>query len=192
MYTRYANAVRMLPREPRRLTFVLVEADPGVSPETLATAIHRQTGLRARSARAFKADTVRWYLVNSEDVGDMTAMLILAMTVGFGVTGVMLFMFTWENLKQYAVLHALGAARRVLLLMVTAQAGLCALLGVGLGIAICAGAGELVAWTGYPFRMMWFAPLLGATGVLAVSLMAAVVSIRPLMKLEPAMAFAGR
>jgi putative ABC transport system permease protein len=36
-------------------------------------------------------------------------MLILAMAVGFGVTGVMLYMFTNEHLKQYAVLRALGA-----------------------------------------------------------------------------------
>ena len=53
---------------------------------------------------------MRWYLVNSEDVGDIAAMLTLAICVGFGVTGVMLYMFTAENLKQYAVLKAMGAA----------------------------------------------------------------------------------
>jgi hypothetical protein len=51
---------------------------------------------------------VRWLLINS-DVGDIAAMLSLAMSVGFGVTGIMLYMFTRETLKQYAVLKAMGA-----------------------------------------------------------------------------------
>jgi hypothetical protein len=50
---------------------------------------------------------VRWLLINSEDVGDIAAMLSLAMSVGFGVTGIMLYMFTRETLKQYA--EAMGA-----------------------------------------------------------------------------------
>ncbi|MGH8123001.1 MAG: hypothetical protein ACREPT_09550 [Rudaea sp.] len=36
-------------------------------------------------------------------------MLTLAMTMGFGVTGVMLYMFTYEHQKQYAVLKTLAS-----------------------------------------------------------------------------------
>jgi len=39
-------------------------------------------------------------------------MLSMATSVGFGVTGVMLFMFTTESLKQYAVLKAMGATSK--------------------------------------------------------------------------------
>jgi putative ABC transport system permease protein len=39
---------------------------------------------------------------------------------------------------------------------------------------------------------MWFAPLVGAVGVLIVSLTAALISIRPVLKLEPGVVFAGR
>jgi putative ABC transport system permease protein len=42
-------------------------------------------------------------------VGDIASMLTLAITVGFGLTGVMLYMFTTENLRQYAVLNVMGA-----------------------------------------------------------------------------------
>ncbi|HHH72473.1 MAG TPA: ABC transporter permease, partial [Sulfuricurvum sp.] len=139
----------------------------------------------------FKADTVRWYLVNSEDVGDMTAMLILAMTVGFGVTGIMLYMFTYENLKQYAVLKAIGASDRMLLAMIFVQASVSALLGAFVGIAACAftGWGIEVSGLDYPFRFMWFGPLTGILGVLVVSLTAAAVSVRPVLKLEPGIVF---
>ncbi len=192
MYTSYANAQRILPAEPHRLTFVLVGAKSGTDPQALARRIEARTGLRARSSAQFKNDTVHWYLVNSEDVGDMASMLILAMTVGFGVTGVMLYMFTYENLKQYAVLKTLGATPRLLLAMVFAQSAICAVLGVGLGLGVCGIAGEIAMAVGYPFRMMWFTPLAGAAGVLLVSLTAAAISVRPVLKLQPGAVFAGR
>lgn len=192
IYTTYSQATHILPPERHTLTFVLVKAQPGVTAEQLAQRIQQRTGLRARSSKEFKADTVRWYLVNSEDVGDMAAMLTLAMTVGFGVTGVMLYMFTYENLKQYALLKAMGAMPQLLLTMVFIQAGLCALVGTGLGLGLCALVGEAVSAAGYPFRMMWFTPVAGIVGVLTVGLTAAIISIRPVMKLEPGVVFSGR
>lgn len=192
LYMTYANAARILPPERDLLTFVLVKARADISPEALAKRIELRTGLRARSSEAFKEDTVRWYLANSEDVGDMAAMLTLAMTVGFGVTGVLLYMFTYENLKQYAVLNAMGAMPRTLLAMIFVQSALCALIGTGLGLGICAIIGEVVAQAGYPFRMLWFTPLVGMVGVLLVSLVAAAISARPVLRLQPAVIFSGR
>lgn len=193
LYTTYSNALRILPARRKHLTFVMVEADPGTEPGKLAQRIERATGLRARTASAFKADTVRWYLVNSEDVGDMAAMLILAMTVGFGVTGVMLYMFTYENLRQYAVIKAMGAGPGMLTRMVFLQSVASALLGTGIGLGLCALIGQAVSSLfDYPFRMMWFTPIAGALGVLIVSLTAAAISIRPVLRLQPAVVFSGR
>ena len=192
LYTTWSNAARILLPERRQLTFVLATAASGVSPHELATRIHARTGLKARASDDFKADTVRWFLVNSEDVGDIGAMISLAMSVGFGITGVMLYMFTHESLKQYAVLKAMGATSKLLLTMIFVQAGLCALLGTGMGLGLCAITGQLAIWAGYPFRMMWFTPLLGGMMVLLVSVVAAAISARPVLKLEPAVVFAGR
>lgn len=175
------------------MTFVLVSAMPGVAPAELAERIQTRTGLRARTSDDFKADTVRWFLANSEDVGDVSAMLSLAITVGFGMTGVMLYMFTEENLKQYAVLKAMGATSRLLLTMIFVQSGLCALLGTGLGLGICAIVGQLAAESvGYPFRMMWFTPIFGSAMVILASAVAAAISVRPVLKMEPAVVFTGR
>jgi putative ABC transport system permease protein len=192
MYTTLSNADRILLPERRRLTFVLAAAASGVSPQKLATRIEAQTGLRARTADDFKADSVRWYLANSEDVEDVGWMLSLATVVGLGVTGVMLYMFTTESLWQYAVLSAMGATPRLLMAMIFIQAGLCGLLGTGLGIGLCAIVGRIAARGGYPFRMMWFTPLLGGTMVVLVSLVAAAVSARPVLKLQPMAVFERR
>jgi putative ABC transport system permease protein len=193
LYTTYANAGRILLPERHLMTFVLAKATPGVDPTILAKRIAARTGLRARTADQFIVDTVRWFFINSEDVGDIASMISIAMLVGFGVTGVMLYMFTEENLKQYAVLKAMGATPRLLLTMILAQAGLCALLGTGLGLGLCAIVGQIAAAEAdYPFRMMWFTPLFGGTMVILVSLVAAAVSARPVFKLHPGIVFAGR
>ena len=192
LYMTQSTATDALPPERNTLTFVLAKAARGVSAATLATRIAGRTGLRARSAADFKSDTVRWFLVNSEDVGDIAAMLTLAMTVGFGVTGVMLYMFTYEHQKQYAVLKAMGAQSRTVLSMVLVQAATCALLGTGIGIGLCGIVGDIVMRMGYPFRMMWFTPIIGMVGVLLVSLAAAALSARPILRLQPAVVFASR
>jgi putative ABC transport system permease protein len=193
LYTTYANALRILPPERHRMTFVLVTAAPGVSPAALAARIAARTGLRARTSAQFKDDTLRWLFINSEDVGDIASMISIAMLVGFGVTGVMLYMFTEESLTQYAVLKAMGATPRLLLSMILAQAGLCAVLGSGIGLGVCAVVGRIAAVEAdYPFRMMWFTPLFGCAMVVLVALVAAVISARPVFKLQPGIIFAGR
>lgn len=191
-YTTLSHALRILPPGRRQLAFVLVRAANGVAARGLATRIEAQTGLRAQSSADFKASTVRWILANSEDVGDIAAMLTLAMSVGFGVTGIMLYMFTQENLRQYAVLSAMGTTARTLLSMIFAQAGLCALIGTGLGIGLCSMLGSLAANAGFPFRIMWFTPLFGALMVLVVSIVAAALSARTVLKLQPMVVFSGR
>jgi putative ABC transport system permease protein len=192
MYTTFSHAQEILKPARGQQTFVLAVAAADVSPAELAVRITATTGLRARTAADFKSDTVHWFLVNSEDVGDIASMMILAMSVGFGVTGVMLYMFTNESLPQYAVLSAMGATRRMLLMMIFAQAGFCALVGTGLGLGLCGIAGQLAEHAGYSFRVMWFTPLLGAFMVLVVSAVSAALSARPVLKLQPALVFAGR
>jgi len=192
LYTTYSNVKRLLPSQNKLLTFVMVSAKKGISDRQLAKRIEQQTHLRARTSDDFKEDTVHWYLINSEDVGDMVSMLILAMIVGFGVTGVMLYMFTYENLKQYAVLKAMGTSNSILLKMVFIQSGSSALLGTGIGIGLCAIVDTFVSIIAFPFRLMWFTPLVSILGVLIVSLTAAAISSRPVLKLEPSMVFSGR
>ena len=189
LYTTQANFKRLIPAQKRYITFIMVRSAKGVSPEQLSVDISAQTGLKAITSQRFKKETVLWYMINSEDVGDMINMVVLAMLVGFGVTGVMLYMFTYENIKQYAVLKAMGASKKQLSDMVFTQAFVGVIVGSGIGIAVAALIGQAIAGTDFPFRMMWFAPLFGFLGVLIVSITAAFISLRPIVKMESAVVF---
>jgi putative ABC transport system permease protein len=192
LYTTYANALRILPVERHRTTFILVGAKPGVDQRELTRRISQKTRLAARTASQFKSDTVWWFIENSEDVGDMAAMLWIAVLVGLGSTGVLLLMFTRDNLKHYAVLAAMGTRAPTLIRMVCAQAAACALLGTGIGVGACALVGRIAASGGFPFRMMWFTPLVGASLVIVTALLGSLVSLRPVFKVDIATVFAGR
>ena len=101
---------------------------------------------------------MRWYLVNSEDVGDIAAMLTLAMTVGF--RGHRHHALHVHDGEPEAVRGAQGDGRylELLLAMILVQAGVCAPHRYGLGLGLCGIAGQIVAARGFPFRMMWFTP----------------------------------
>lgn len=192
LFATFSTVERILLPERRRITFVLATAAPGVDPRTLAARIEAETHLRARSSTDFKADTVRWMVANSEDVGDAVTMLAIAMLVGFGVTGAMMFMFTNESLKYYAVFNAMGASARQIVSMVFAQAAACAVIGAGLGLGLSVIAGSVFTGYDFPFRLMWFAPVAGGAAVVLVSLGAAALSMRPVLKMRPASFLAGR
>jgi putative ABC transport system permease protein len=193
MYTPISRAGEILLPERHRLTFVLAQCAPWADAREVAARIEKQTGLRARTRDDFKYDTVVWYLINCEDVGDVTTMLVLAITVGFGVTGVMLYMFTQDSLKQYAVLKAMGATKRMLVFMILAQTATCCIVGTGIGLGVCGvasfGAGSVFD---LPFRMLWWTPLAGGVAVVLVGMVSAALSMRPVFKLEPASVFSGR
>lgn len=190
LYMSWSNAARVLPIERLRTSFVIVRAERGYDPRALARAIERRTGFNAYARDDFEAATVRWFLATSEDVGDIATMLTIAVAIGFGFTTVMLYIFTAEHLRQYAMLTALGAPASTLRRMVVAQAGTAGLLGTGIGIGLCAAGGLLATAAGLPYRMMWWA-LVGCAALNALACLgASLFSMRPVLRLEPARVFA--
>lgn len=184
-----SNAARVLPVDRLRTSFVIAKAEPGITTSELAKAITLRTGYAAYGRDEFKELTVRWLLATSEDVGDMATMLTVAVFIGFGFTAVMLYIFTAQHLRQYAVLTALGARTATLAGMVLSQAAIAGLLGTGIGVGLCALAAPVAIAEDLPYRMVWWAPL----GCLALNAgacgLAALISLRPTLRLQPAQVF---
>lgn len=192
LYTTLSNARRILPVEREEITHVLATVAPGVNAREVAARIMQTTGLRARTRADFEHDTVGYMIENSEDVGDVINMLSIAMLVGVAVTGVMMFMFTNENLRYYAVLKAMGTTTWQLFVAVVAQAAVAAAIGAGLGMGLCAIAGHIFMDDDFPYRLEWYAPSLGAAAVIVISMIAASASLWPLLRMRPAPYLAGR
>ncbi len=192
IYTTISNLKRIDPARRKRVTFIMVRIRKGSSAAEVAREITRKTGLKAITRDRFKKETVMWYLINSEDVGDMVNMVVLAMLVGFGVTGVMLYLSTQDNMRAFALMKAMGASASVLKRVIFMQVAANALIGSGIGIGIDVVADMLIPARAFPYRLMWFAPLTGLLGVLIVSITAGLISARIIEKLEPATLFTAK
>ncbi|MBI1190197.1 MAG: FtsX-like permease family protein [Tepidisphaera sp.] len=191
LFTTYSRAVRLAPRERNLLSYVLVRCMPGERPEEVARRIEASTRLRARTDDEFAIDTVRYIIRTTDIIGQVGLMTMIAMSVGIGVTGLLLYMFTNDNIRYYAMLMAVGASRRTLLSMVIGQAAFAGAVGYGLGVGLSAVLGRLMSVINLPFRMLPISLGVSAVMVLVVCVVASLLSVRGVFRIEPGIVFKG-
>ncbi len=189
LYTTYTRALSIAPSERNLLSFVLVKAAPGDDHHALALRIQERTGLRARTRLEFETDTF-WYFVRTTGVvGRIAFMVTLAVVVGGLVSGLLLYLFTSDNLRYYATLKALGATDRTIVRMVSVQAAVCGALGYGLGLGLSTTLSHMMSTKVMPYLLMWPTLGLSAITVLFVCAAAALLSTRAVLRLEPGLVF---
>lgn len=189
LYMTYSRARQIAPPERNLLSYVLVKAADGEDHHALAERIQRSTGLRARPRVAFEEDTFWYYVRTTGVVGRIAFMVSLAVVVGALVSGLLLYLFTADNLRYYATLKALGAADATVVKMVLAQAAVCGVVGFGMGVGLSVLLSRLMSTRAMPYLLMW--PALGFTAavVVVVSALSALLSARSVIRLEPGMVF---
>ncbi len=189
VYTTYSRAKNMAPRERKLLSFILVKAKPGVDPEDLTRTIETHTGLAAYTQRGFQDLTYNYYMKNTGIPINFGISVALGFLVGAAIAGQTFYSFTLENLRQFAVLKAMGAGNGTLLMMILLQAFIVGIIGYGLGVGLTSIFGWAMRNTILSFKFPWQLLLFSGVGVMLICLMAAGISIRKVMTLEPAMVF---
>jgi putative ABC transport system permease protein len=190
IYTTYSRATTIAPQERKLLSFVIAKAKPGEDLKVLASRIHQSTGLNAYTPGDFKKLTF-WYFLKytGMPINFLTAVAI-GFIVGITISGQTFYNFTLDNLRYFGTLKAMGTTNRTLLGMILLQALMVGAIGYGLGVgAASAWGGLLSGRTQIAFRLPWQLLLISAVAVLVICLGAAVLSIRKVIKLEPAMVF---
>lgn len=182
----FSTLKQLDPGKAKYLSFILVNPVAGVRTDQLAQKISQQTGLKALPRAAFMTSTVQWYLENSEDVGDMTNAIIMALIVGIGASGILLYIFTLENIRNYATLAALGATYREIKRIIWVQMGVVVFLGflIGMGLSVVTGMILYATGSDVPFRLLWIAPGLILFALLLIGFVAVLVSLWPLKNMD--------
>jgi len=191
IYTTYSRAVRYAPRERKMLSFVLVKAMPGQDIPALARRIRKSTGLAAYSRKEFIDLTWNYFMKNTGIPITFGTSVALGFIVGAAIAGQTFYNFTLENLRQFGVLKAMGASNWTLLRMILLQAVLVGSIGYGLGVGLTALFGYATRNTILAFKFPWQLLAFGGTGVTLICIFAAIISIRKVIKLEPAIVFKG-
>jgi len=190
IYMTYSAATLFAPGQRLLLSFVCVKAKPGTDLHTLCRRIERATGLRAYTRNDFKIVTFLYYLKYTGIPINFLTAVLLGFLVGVAISGQTFYNFTLDNLRYFGTLKAMGANNGVLLRMILLQALVVGAIGYGLGVGAASAWGMLLTGrTQLAFRLPWHLLVISAVAVLVICLSSAALSIRKVMKLEPAVVF---
>ncbi|HPO93481.1 MAG TPA: ABC transporter permease [Phycisphaerales bacterium] len=191
IYTTYDNAIRFTPVGRENIPFILAKAQDGVEPKALAKRISQQTGLGAYTREEMAGRTIDFILSETGIGINFGITVLLGFVVGLAVVTAIFYQFTLENLRYFAVLKAMGTRSRTLVMMVLLQALVVGLIGFGIGIGLVGAfaltgrrpGAELTPY--FPWQML----LLSLVAILICIFMGSVLSLRRVIKLEPAIVF---
>jgi putative ABC transport system permease protein len=189
VYTTYSRAVRFAPQERKLLSFVLVGVKPGQDAKEVCERIQRTTGLAARTRAEFKWLTIRYFLKYTGIPINIGIGVIMSFLVGTAIAGQTFFSFTLDNLRYFGALKAMGASNRRLLGMIMLQAVVVGLIGYGIGVGAAASVGRIFSRTELAFLLLWQALAITGGAVVIICVIASVLSMRKVIKLEPAIVF---
>ncbi len=172
------------------VSYVLVRARPGVGAQALATRIEQVVPGVTSSTRAEFSRSERRL------VGDMTtdivrAMIFVGFLIGVAVSGLAAYSSTLAQLRDYAVLRALGLRARRALALVLAQVGALVVLGFAVAVALVTLLGWLLPRLSPTLAVTVHARDVALTFAVAaaVSAAAATLPIVRVARVDPASAF---
>ena len=192
VFTAFKNAQNYTRLPEDQTIFVLVKVAPGadlnqVRSDIVAHVKDVDVFTRAEFSRMTRS---YWMFTTGAGVAVLLA-AFLGLVVGFAVVAQTIYATTMDHLREFGTLKAIGASNRYIYKVILKQASISAVIGYALGMSVSllvvrasqhGGAAILVPW---PMAVgMFFVTLFMCAG-------AAVVSIRKVTRLDPAIVFKG-
>ena len=192
VFTSFKRALDYAGMPEDRTLFLLVRAVPGVDHRTLAAAIES----RVSDVEVVTTDDWRraqedyWMFGTGAGITVLIA-AALGLLVGVVVVAQTIYSATVDHIREYGTLKAMGATNGYLYRVILQQAAISAVAGFGIGIAIALAVSR--ASLAGTTAILIEPPLVAALFVLTLGmcLLASVVSINKVTRLDPAMVFKG-
>ncbi|MCP5505068.1 MAG: ABC transporter permease [Chlamydiales bacterium] len=191
IYTTYARATSFAPYERKLLSFILVKAKPGLSPEKLCASIQSLPGLTAYTSSQFKRLTIEYYMKNTGIPLNFGMAVLLGFIIGMAISGQTFYNFILDNLRYLGTFKAMGANNRLLTKMVLLQAVWVGFIGWGLGIGAAALFGFLSRNSDLSFLLMWQLYVISGITMFTITGFSAWIGLYKVYRLDPAIVFKG-
>ena len=189
IFTTYNRATTFAPRERKLLSFILVKAREGEDLQSLCDLMKERTGLGVYTAQQFKDLTYNFFMKNTGIPINFGIAVALGFLIGTAIAGQTFYNFTLENLRYFGTLKAMGATNAVLLRMIILQALVVGAIGYGMGVGGASLFGYLMRGTELAFRLTPDLLYVSAGAIIVIIVFSALISIRKVMGLEPAIVF---
>ncbi len=193
IFTAYKNGHRYSRFAPTQITYVLARAEPGVDAAALSRRINAQVpNVDAFTSEDFSGKTRAYWMLSTGAGAALALAAALGFIVGMVVVAQTLYATTMDHLGEFATLKAMGAPDGYIIRILMVQACLSAALGYGIGIAICLALVELRKYGDAALVLPWEVALAIFVLTLAMCMGASLISIRKIMRIDPAVVFRGR
>jgi len=190
VYTTFERAKEFVPGERNRMSFVLAGVKDGYGHAAVATRIRERTALGVKTTDEFFWATIAFFMRNTGVPVNFGITIILGLIIGAAVAGQTFYSFTLDNIRHFGTLKAMGVSNFTLVKMVLLQAALVGLTGWGLGAGLAAFFGKgFTSRSTVAFLMTPHLLALSFAAMLLTMLLAAYVSVRRVLKVEPAIVF---
>ncbi len=179
--------------EPDEFTYLLVKGKDGVHPKALKAALLRNINhVDVYTTEEFSEMTRKYWMFNT---GAGTGLLIaafLGLVVGMVVVAQTLYATTLDHIAEFATLKAIGAPNSYIYGILLSQATLSALLGYGLGILAASAISDMSHFSATVIMLPTTLKIIMFFLTLTMCVLSALISIRKVMRLDPALVFKGR
>lgn len=175
------------------VSFVLVKAAPGETPDALAARIEAKVeGVTAQSRAAFAGQERNLVKDMAADV--LTIMNLVGFAIGLAVMSLTIYTATLARRAEYGALKALGARNRDLSWAVLTQAVASVVLGLALGLAFTLALSMLLPALDSTVALQVSGASLAQVGIasLIIAGLSALLPIRQIAGLDPATVFRRR
>jgi putative ABC transport system permease protein len=192
VFTTFKNALDYVNFRDDQMNFVLVKAAPGVDLKKLKADLQaRLPDNDVYLTSEFSAMTRHYWMFTTGAGVAVLMAAVLGLIVGVAVVAQTIYATTMDHIREYGTLKAMGAPNGYVLGVIMTQATLAALMGYAIGMVISVFVVHGGATGGAYILLSWQT----AVGLLfltvAMCLTAAVVSVKKILSLDPAMVFKG-
>lgn len=188
IYTTYNRATLYAPKERKLLSFIMVKADKKISLKDLTQNLS-EYGLKALTNQEFINVTIDYFLRNTGIPINFGIAVLLGFIVGTAIAGQTFYNFTLDNLKYFGALKAMGANNGILLRMIILQSLIVGSIGYGLGVGLASLFYFVSKNSELAFKLPWQLLAISAGAVTFICVFAAILSVRKIVSLEPAVVF---
>lgn len=187
-YMQRRQLAALLP-EGDAFNLVLAAGDGSRAAAEVCDGIAAATGLAARTGDGLARHLHDFVLWHTGIPANFAIAILLGFLVGSAIAGQTFSQFVLDNRRIFAAMKAMGMRNAGLARLLAAQAAIAGLLGYGLGIGAAACFGLALRGTDLSFRLE--PALLAAVfaAVMATSLAAALLSLRSVVRVDPALVF---
>ena len=135
VFTTYDRAVELFGGDPSLASYFLVRVEPGVDREQVCAEIRRRLGdVSAVTSDEYAAISAEYWMTRTGIGLSFGAATFLGLLVGLVMVGQTLYAMVLDRISEFATLKAIGATEREIVMLLTAQSTLVAVVGIAIGI----------------------------------------------------------